>query len=1178
MHQPHASSLEIYAKITQSRDEGGQLDRGRGGVDFYEVLEQVVVLLQRHGRVSYRALKRQFDVDDGFIEDLKDELLHSRHPITEGDNHSLIWTDATGGTPVTTSQSDQVEPQPVVDHAQSIQETSSPVEPHAPEAERRQLTVMFCDLVGSTSLSSALDPEDLRDIVRAYQGTCTEVIQQYDGYVAQLLGDGLLVYFGYPVAHEDDAQRAIHTGLGILKAIETLNNGLKQKRHIELSVRLGIHTGLVVIGEMGGDGRQEQLALGETPNLAARIQHIAQPDTVVISSATHRLIQGYFDCEPLGEHNLKGVAQPLILHRVLQTSVAQSRLEVASSRGLTPLVGREREVDLLLELWQQAKAGHGQVVLLSGEAGIGKSRLVQVLKDQVSEEPHTRLECRSSPYFAHSALYPIIDMVQRVLRFQANDTPEQRLEKLEQNLCQYRLPLEETVPLFGGLLSLPVPADRYPPLRISPQLQRQKTLGSIVAITLELAERQPLLFILEDGHWCDHSTLELLDLLLDQVPTASLLVLITHRPEFTPKWGTRSYLTQLTLSRLSRDDVEQMVECITAGRSLPLEVLEQIIERCDGVALFVEEMMKSIIESENLEEVDGQYEFTGSLGSLSIPATLQDSLMARLDRLVTAKGVAQYASVMGRQFSFELLQAFSELDETMLEHELGRLVEAEVVYQRGLAPHAIYTFKHALIQDTAYQSLLRSTRQHYHQRIATVLASQFADIAERQPELLAHHYTEGGLNEQAVGYWQRAGKDASQRSASAEAMSHYEKGLDVLMRLPDTPARAKQELTLQLELRLPLQNVKGYGSPELERALKRTLSLCHLVGETAQHIEVLISLSNFYFTRQDLRTAHQMAEQALHLAQRLGDPWFLPRTHWAMGYTLNALGQLPTSWLHFEKGISLYNPHQHHPGVRRTPHDIKVFMSCYGAFVLWALGYPDQARDRNQEGLTLAQNLSHSPSLAAAYVWTAWFYRLLRQAHLVLEPAEAAIALATEYGLPFWEDQGRLYRGWALAAQGQWEAGAGQIRQGLGSLRATGAGMSPLPVVMLAEAHGMAGQAEEGLRVLSEVLPRIGDDEDQREGAARYHLKGELLLSQSSDNAAEAESCFRQAIAIAQNQSAKSWELRTATSLARLWQSQGKRDEARELLAPVYSWFTEGFDTADLIEAKAFLVELEEGR
>jgi len=520
--------------------------------------------------------------------------------------------------------------------------------PTLPEAERRQLTVMFCDLVGSTALSERLDPEELREVVRAYQQVSAEVIGRYEGHIAQYLGDGLLAYFGYPTAHEEDAARVVWAGLEIVGAIHDLPR-LHLRVQQPLQVRIGIHTGPVVVGEIGGGGKREELALGETPNIAARLQAFAEPDTVVISSATYRLVEGFFECQILGPYTLKGVSTPLPLYRVVSESGARSRFEVEVRTGLTPLVGREEEVGLLRRHWEQVKEGEGQVVLLSGEPGIGKSRLVQTLKEQVEKEGATRIELRCSPYHQSSALSPVIEHLRRVLRFQRDDTPQAKLEKLEQTLARYRFPHADTVPLLASLLSLP-PPDRYPPLKLSPQRQKQKTQETLVAWLVEEAETTAVYSAWEDLHWDDPSTLELLHLFIDQVPTARVLALLTFRPEFTPAWGTRSYLSQITLSRLDRKQVGEMVERVTGGKALPAEVLQQVVSKTDGVPLFVEESTKVVMESGLLREIDGHYELTGPLPPLAIPATLQDSLMARLDRLATAKEVAQLGATLGREF------------------------------------------------------------------------------------------------------------------------------------------------------------------------------------------------------------------------------------------------------------------------------------------------------------------------------------------------------------------------------------------------------------------------------------------------------------------------------------------------------------------------------------------------
>jgi class 3 adenylate cyclase/predicted ATPase len=1142
---------------------------------FYEMLEQVITLLQRHGRLSYRALKVQFELDDDRLDLLKEELLYAQYPIADDNGRGLVWTGELGG--VQEAAPRQSTQQPAAQQEQPPQ-AEPPTEPRSPDAERRQLTVMFCDLVDSTKLSSQLDPEDYRNVVRAYQTACTEVIQRYEGYIAQLLGDGLLIYFGYPQAHEDDAHRAVRTGLGILAAMEAPNNRLEHDKGIRLALRLGIHTGLVVVGEMGSQGRQEQLALGEVPNVCSRIEALAAPNTIAVSEATYRLIQGYFECQDLGAQILRGVAEPVHVYRVLQDSGARGRLDIAVTRGLTPLVGRESEVTLLQERWAQAKAGYGQVVLLTGEGGIGKSRLVQMLKDHVAHEPHTRWECRSAEYSQNTALFPLVDLFQRLLRFDTHEAPDAKLAKLEHALSQYRLPLEETVPLFAPLLSLSLPESQYAQLNVSPQRQRQKTLETISALLLELAERQPVLFILEDLHWTDPSTLELINLLMDQSPAASVLMLLTCRPHFQPSWSHKSYLSEVTVHRLSHTQVEQIVAGITDGKTFPADVLQQIIAKTDGVPLFIEEMTKAILESGQLKVVDGHYELTRSFSTFAIPTTLQDSLMARLDRLVTAKAVAQYAAVIGRQFSYALLQVVSQLDEVTLQRELGRLVEAEIVYQRGVPPQATYTFKHALIQDAAYTSLLKSTRQHYHQRIALVLEEQFPETAEAQPELLAQHYTEAGLTEQAVHYWQHAGQKAIERSAYVEAIAHLRRGLELLQTLPETTGRLQREVDMLIALGASLLIVKGSMAPEVGQTYTRARHLCQYLAEPHQLFPGLRGLSYYYLIRAEYQTAYALGEQLLALAQQAHNPVMLVEARSALGSAAFYLGAVATAHTHFTQGIALYNPQQYRAAAFLYGNDAGVVCHSRGAWALWCLGYPDQGLTQNDAAVTLARQIAHPFSLVFALFLAAMFHAFRREERCTQERAEATMRLAKDQGFPWWVAHGALLGGWAVAHQGQVKEGITQIQQGLRAWRATGAvAMQSYFLALLAEASGIMGQSEAGLTVLAEALTRVETTGERWYEAEIYRLKGELLLQQNSDHQTEAETCFQHAISIAQNQSAKSWELRAATSLARLWQQQGKRKEAYDLLAPVYGWFTEGFDTADLKDAKALLDELSEG-
>jgi predicted ATPase len=802
------------------------------------------------------------------------------------------------------------------------------------------------------------------------------------------------------------------------------------------------------------------------------------------------------------------------------------------------------------------------------------------LKDHVANESPTRWECRSTEYYQNTALFPLTDLFQRILRFEAHETPDEKLGKLEQTLSQYRLPLEETVSLFAPLLSLTIPEDRYPPLLLSPQRHRQKTLETIVAILLELAEHQPVLFILEDLHWTDPTTLELLGLRLDQTPTASILVLLTCRPHFQPAWHHRSYLTEITVNRLHHAQVEQIVTGMTDGKTFPAAVLQQILTKTDGVPLFVEEMTKAILESGQLKARDDHYELTGSFSTFAIPATLQDSLMARLDRLMTGKVIAQLGATIGRQFSYALLQAVAQLNARTLQEELHRLVEAELLYQRGLPPEATYTFKHELIQDAAYESLLKSTRQHYHQRIAHVLEEQFPETTEGQPELLAHHYTEAGLIEQAVPYWQQAGQSAVQRSAHVEAIAHLRQGLALLQTLPKTPECSQQELRLLIALGASLRATKSYASPEIKETYSRARQLCHHLDNPQQLFPVLRGLHGYYNNHAELQTAQELGEQLLILAQQVQDPTMLLSAHRALGITLCWLGAVAAAHMHLAQAIALYDPQQHCAAAFLVyGDDAGVVCHSFASWALWYLGSPDQGLTQSHEAVILAQQIVHPYSLGYALSAAATFHQLRREVRTAQECAEATISLCQEQGFPFFMAIGSMLRGWALAQQGQVRDGIEQIHQGLIAWRATGAETGrPYFLSLLAEAHGAMEQPEAGLTVLAEALTLVGTTGERWYESELYRLQGTLLLQQSSDNQAEADACFHHALDIARTQQAKSFELRTATSLARLWQQQGKRQAAHDLLAPVYNWFTEGFDTADLKDAKALIEELEERR
>jgi predicted ATPase len=824
----------------------------------------------------------------------------------------------------------------------------------------------------------------------------------------------------------------------------------------------------------------------------------------------------------------------------------------------------------------------GQVVLLNGEAGIGKSRLVQALKERLASEQYTRLECRCSAYHQNSPLYPVIDLYQRALQLRREDSSDVRLEKLERALAQLSVPLPDVVPLLASLLSVPF-VDRYPALSLTPQQQKRKTLDALLAVLMALTTQKPVLFILEDLHWIDPSTIELLELLIDQGPVARILTLLTCRPDFRQPWGFRSHVTSLTLSRLPRTQTELMIDRVTGGKALPTVVREQVVTKTDGVPLFVEEFTKTLLESGFLQDQEDRYELTGPLPPLAIPATLHDSLVARLDRLAPVKEVAQLGATLGRAFPYELLQAVGPWDEATLQHALARLVEAELLYQQGMPPQATYLFKHALIQEAAYQSLLRSRRQQYHSHIAQVLEEQFPEIAEAQPELLAHHYTEAGLSAQAIPHWQRAGRRAIQRSANIEAISHLTNGLELLKTLPQNRERAEQELDLQTTLGPALMATRGYAAPEVEVAYSRARDLCRQIGETPKHFPVLWGLWLFYFVRAELHTARELGQQLLTLAQSLQELAFLLEAHRALGTTLLFLGELGDAQEHLEQAIGLYDPQQHRSLTFLYGQDPKVTCLCYAAWILWLLGYPDRALTRSHEGLTLAQELGHPFSLVFALNWTAIVHRFRREEQETQRRAEAVLALSREHGFAQRLATGTILQGWVLAQQHSrltqgpegCEEAVAQMSQGLAAFRATGAEVGgPQYLTLLAEALAKKGEAEAALHVLAEALAAMRKSGERWWEAELYRLKGEMMLEHHGEHHMEAEACFWQAVDTARRQQAKSLELRAAMSLSRLWQQEGKQAEARELLAPIYGWFTEGFDTADLREAKALLDEL----
>ena len=1049
------------------------------------------------------------------------------------------------------------EPRP---EARGVADTSS--------AERRHLTVMFCDLVGSTVLSTRLDPEDLREIIGANHQAVAETVAGFDGFVAKYMGDGVLVYFGYPRAHEDDAERAVRAGLAAIEAVSRLD-----VRSVKLRARIGIATGLVVVGDLIGDGSaQEQSVVGETPNLAARLQMLAQASTLVIADSTRRQIGALFEFEDLGLQPLAGFAEPQRAWRVVRESGVTSRFEALRGEALTPFVGREEEIELLLRRWQRAITGEGQVVLLSGEAGIGKSRLVGALHERLAGEPHTRLRYFCSPHHQDSALHPFITQLERAAGFAREDTLETRLNKLEALLGSAAPPCEDFA-LLAELLSLPA-EPRYPPLGLSPQRKKDKTFEALLRQLEGLARRQPVLFICEDLHWIDPSSRELLDRTINSATGRPVLLVATYRPEFITPWSGLPQVTTITLARFDRRAGTALVQQIAGGTSLTREVAAEIIERADGVPLFVEELTKAVVEAGGFGE-GIQKTLAGALpSSFAVPSALHAPLMARLDRLGTAaKEVAQVAAAIGREFSYQLLAPIAGHGENELTVALGRLGDAGLVFCRGTPPNATYLFKHALVRDAAYASLLRRRREELHGRIAAALETELPDIAAAQPEIVAHHYTEAGLIEQAVPCWHRAGERAVARSANLEAIAYLERALEILRSLPDSAKRDEEELLLEAALIPPTFAAEGWGSARVERASARALELSHRTPiERPAHFYALFGVLACCLIRGDPRTALSVAKDCLQVAERRNDPLLIGIAHWLIGDSLLWLADLITARRHLENGLALCDPDRDRAEAARYGFDNRMACHSFLGRVLWHLGFPDQGVTHAEAAIAAARAAAHPFSEAFALSWAAALYQLRGEAELCRERAEAALTVANEQVIPFFGAHGMVLGGWAVIKQGQTEKGFARLRAGINAYHAIGAKIEEIHwLSLLADACHETGRIEEGLSILHEALGETEKTSIRYFEPELKRLEGELRRGHEDE---QSEACFRRSIEIARAQQAKSFELRAALSLTRLWHDQGKSDEARDLLAPIYSWFTEGFDTADLKEAKALLDQL----
>jgi class 3 adenylate cyclase/tetratricopeptide (TPR) repeat protein len=1035
----------------------------------------VVVWLRSLGLGKYEAVFRENEIDDTVLPNLTGEDLKELGVTALGHRRRLL--DA-----IAALRSD---PSPQGPSSDLQTAPAAPTASLVDRAERRQVTVMFSDLVGSTALSTRMDPEDLREVISAYQKCVAETVQRFGGFVAKYMGDGVLVYFGYPQAHEDDAERAVRAGLELVAAVTDL------KIHAALQTRVGIATGLVVVGDLIGFGAsQEQAIVGETPNLAARLQGVAEPNSVVIAEGTRKLVGSLFELDDLGAQNLKGVEGPVRAWAALRPSSMESRFEALHAGGLTELVGRDEELELLLRRWAKAKSRDGQSVLLCGEPGIGKSRLTAALLERLIPEPHMRLRYFCSPQHTDSPLYPIISQMERAARFMHTDTEQVKLDKLDAVLALASTSKRDAA-LFAEMLSLPNDG-RYPALELDPQQRRQKTLEALFAQVETFARKNPVLMIFEDAHWTDPTSLEAFGRTVDRIKSLPVLLIVTYRPEFEPPWVGRPYVTALTINRLAERDITTIIDRVAGNKGLPGNIRQDIIERTDGIPLFVEEMTKAVLEAQKEGTTERAVAVIPS-PSVAVPASLHASLMARLDRLGSAKEVAQIGAVIGREFPHALIAAVVRKKEPELRSALDRLIDAGLLFRQGVAPHATYLFKHALVQDAAYGTLLREPRRALHARIAEALESQFAETADNLPELLARHCTEAGLIEKAAGLWGKAGQRSLARAALVEGTEQIKQALSQIATLPATVALRGEEIKLEV----------------------------------------------------------------------------------AFANALALTGDLVGGKEHYDRALAIYDPAEHGRLTTRSGRDVGVTLFSFRSLCVWQLGYTAASRRDAELAVKNARETGQATTLMYALLSSVVNHIRCGNFAGARTQADELIALADEREAPYWKAFGTAARGWLFTETGKASDAVTAITSGITSLRSTGAILyEPWHLWYLAMAYAELGRPDDAQRYIDDAIDKVERSSEKWCEAEVHRIAGAIALKSPSPNPEKAESHFSRALAVARAQQAKSWELRASMSLARLWRDQGKVQQAHELVAPVYGWFTEGFDTRDLKEAKALLGEL----
>jgi class 3 adenylate cyclase/predicted ATPase len=1041
------------------------------------------------------------------------------------------------------------------------------------EGERRHVTIMFVDMKGFTPLTEKLGPEETFSLMDQVFEIIIHRIYDYGGTVNELRGDGVLAFFGAPIALEDAPQRAIRSSLAIHRELIRFNEQIKSEKQIPpVLVRIGINSGPVVVGSLGNDLRVQFVAVGDTINMAARMEQLADPGTTFVTEDTFRLTEGFFRFEALGEREIKGKEKRLKVYRVIASNTRRTRFDVSAAHGLTRFIGRERELEILVENFERAKAGRGQAVSIVGEAGMGKSRLLYEFRKAMADEEVTFLEGKCLSYSRGVAYHPIIDILKSFFGIEDGESDSEINEKVRRGLTVLGADETSTLPYLLGLLA--AKGSGLDKISVSFEARKEGIIGALQHMILKDAERRPVVCAIEDLHWMDRSSAEAVRCLLESIPGARVLMLFTYRPEFVPGWGSKSFHTQVNVNGLSNRESLAMAADFLGSDSLAPSLRELILEKTQGVPFFIEDFVRSLKDMGIIEQTNNTYHLPKNVDHLVIPSTIQDVIMARVDLLPPgAEDLLRVGSVIEREFSYDLINAVMGLPEPELAARLAVLKDLEFIYEKGVHPCSTFVFKHALVQEVCYQSLVKRTCQEHHKTIAQVLEERFPEISREQPEILARHFTEAGLVEHSIPYWQKAGEIAIQRSANPEATDHFGKALELVQLLPESPKRNQLELQLQLARGPALMATAGYANTEVEAAYMRARELCHRLGETSPLFPVLRGLWGIYVTRGDLPSARELGRQCLTLAGRSKHPVLLLWSYYMVGTTLAHMGEPAAAIKHLDRALRLYDA-----GKRNFPRSLQdPGVWCLGvkAVALWLLGFRDQALKATRRSITLAHTLSHPFSEACALDVTAMVLQLCHEVREVLDQVEVANALWTDQRVRFWYAWGNILGGWALAADGRTAEGIDQMRRSLDTYRSSGAGLLlPYFLGLLADAYGKAGNAKEGLSQVTQALSVMEKSRENWCEAELLRLKGELLLQASRENFAEAEDCFRRSRSIARRQSARIFELRTTMSLCRLWQQQEKVDKARRELAEIYGSFTEGFEGSDLKEAKALLGDL----